>query len=1024
MLNKLVQFALSQRLLLLLLATLLLGAGYYSVQRLPIDAFPDISPTQVKLIIKAPGMTPEEVESSITFPIEVELLGIPRQNMLRSVAKYALTDITIDFEEGTDVYWARQQVAERLATVWERLPPGVSGGLAPLSTPLGEMFMFTVEGEGYSLSERRKLLDWVIRPALRTVPGVADVNALGGYVQAWQVVPRVAAMAASGVSFEQLREALESNNRSDGAGRFAVGTDVVLVRMDGRFSGPGDILETRIPVAGGGSVSLGDIADVRSDALARYGSVTKDGEGEAVQGLVIGLRGANASAVVAGAKQKLQEISDSLPLGIELLPFYDRSELVGRSIGMVSKVLLEAIVLVMIILVLFLGEARSALVVACILPLAAMVTFTGMGQLGMSANLMSLGGLAIAIGILVDAAVVVVENIVARLATLRQSDPLPRLHHIYRAVTDVALPVVSGIVIIIIVFLPLLSLQGLEGKLFRPVATTIVIALSASMILSLTVIPVIASYVLKDSTHVEPWLPRRIAYYYQPLLRSSLEEPRKVYYLAAVLGLLAVLGFWQVGKTFMPTMDEGDLIVQLEKHPSISLQESTRIDLQVEKRLLQAVPEITSVIARTGSDELGMDPMGLNETDMFLVLAPPEQWQVANKDALIEKIRAVLNTLVGVNYGFTQPIEMRVSEMLTGSRGDVAVKIFGSDIAEINRLVAAVAELLAEVPGNEDVFASLNEGVQYVVVEPRRSLANDMGLSMDAAAAILRWQLEGSVVTELLENPARVPVLLRSASQHGDPVQALANRMIALDSGRMVPLSSVADVKLRQGPVSVRREQGQRFGVARANVAGRDLVGFVAEAQQLIQQKLRFPPGYRAEWGGEFENQQRASQRLGIMVPVALGLIFLILFVTFGTVRRALIVFINIPFALSGGIMALWLSGEYLSVPATVGFIALLGIAVLNGVVLVSCFRQLEARGMALSEVVMQGTMRRLRPVLMTAAIAALGLAPFLLASGPGAEIQKPLAIVVIGGLVSSTLLTLLLLPVVYQRFSEGSRSA
>ena len=724
------------------------------------------------------------------------------------------------------------------------------------------------------------------------------------------------------------------------------------------------------------------------------------------------------------AKQKLQEIAASLPPGIELRPFYDRSDLVGRSIGMVSKVLLEAIVLVMIILVLFLGEARSALVVACILPLAAMVTFTGMEQLGMSANLMSLGGLAIAIGILVDAAVVVVENIVARLATQRQTDRLPRLHNIYRAVTEVALPVVSGIVIIIIVFLPLLSLQGLEGKLFRPVAITIVIALAASMVLSLTVIPVIASYVLKDSTHAEPWLPRRIAYYYQPLLRKALQDPRKVYYLAAVLALLLVLGFWQVGKTFMPTMDEGDLIVQLEKHPSISLQESTRIDLQVEKRLLQAVPEITSVIARTGSDELGMDPMGLNETDMFLVLAPPEQWQVADKQALIEKIRQVLNTLAGINYGFTQPIDMRVSEMLTGSRGDVAAKIFGPDIAEINRLVAAVAELLAEVPGNEDVFASLNEGVQYVVVKPRRSLANNMGLSMDETAVILRAQLEGNVVTELIENPARVPIVLRSEEQRGDPVQALANRMIALDSGRMVPLSSVADDKVQQGPVLVRREQGQRFGVARANVSGRDLVGFVAQAQQLVEQKLRFPPGYHIEWGGEFENQQRASQRLGIMVPVALGLIFLILFITFGTLRRALIVFINIPFALSGGIMALWLSGEYLSVPATVGFIALLGIAVLNGVVLVSCFRQLEARGMALSEVVIQGTMRRLRPVLMTAAIAALGLAPFLLASGPGAQIQKPLAIVVIGGLVSSTLLTLLLLPVVYQRFAGGGPSA
>lgn len=1022
MLNRLVQFALSQRLLVLLLALLLLGAGAYSMRRLPIDAFPDISPTQVKIILKAPGMTPEEVESRITFPVEVELLGIPRQTILRSVAKYALTDITIDFAEGTDVYWARQQVAERLAAAWDRLPVGVSGGLAPLSTPLGDMFMFTVEGESYTLAERRKLLDWVIRPALRTVPGVADVNALGGFVEAWLVQPRPADMAASGVSLDALRRALAENNRSDGAGRLDVGTDVLLVRMDGRLRGAEDILATRVAASGGASVRLGDVADVSSDALPRYGAVTQDGRGEAVQGLVIGLRGANANEVVAAVKRELQALGPTLPPGITLSPFYDRSELVASAIGMVSKVLLEAIALVMLILVLFLGEARAALVVACILPLAAMVTFTGMFQLGMSANLMSLGGLAIAIGILVDAAVVVVENIVARLSEQQgRGQPLPRLHRIYRAVSEVALPMVSGITIIIIVFLPLLSLQGLEGKLFRPVAITIVLALAASLLLALTVIPVIASFALAERPHGEPWLPRRIAGHYQPLLTGALNRPRRVYALAAVMGVLALLGFWQVGKTFMPTMDEGDLLIQLEKHPAISLDESVRIDLQAQ-RLLRQVPAIERLVARTGSDELGMDPMGLNETDLFTVLAPGAQASARDKAALIADIRAALGGLAGVNYGFTQPIQMRVSEMLTGSRGDLAVKVFGPDLDTIGRLCEAIAALLEQVPGSEDVFASLNEGVQYLVVEPQRALANALGLTMDAAADLLRWQVEGGVVTEVIENPARVPVVLRSQPQAGDPLRSLADRMISLESGRMVPLASVAAVTLREGPVAVRREQGQRFGVVRSNVSGRDLVGFVEEAQRALLQQIELPAGYRVEWGGEFENQRRASARLAVMVPIALGLIFLLLFVTFGGVRRALIVFINIPFALSGGIVALWLAGEYLSVPATVGFIALLGIAVLNGVVLVTGFRQLEARGLPLREVVLRGTLRRLRPVLMTAAIAALGLAPFLLASGPGSEIQRPLAIVVIGGLVSSTLLTLLLLPVVYQRFAGASR--
>ena len=1079
MFARLTEFALTQRLLVAVLALLLTGFGSMAWRELPIDAFPDVSTTQVKIILKAPGMTPEEVENRVAAPIEMEMLGIPKQRILRSMSKYGLTDITIDFEDGTDIYWARSQVSERLNGVLDELPEGVSGGLAPITTPLSEMFMFTVEGGGLSLTERRALLDWVIRPQLRTLPGVADVNALGGLVKTYEVAPDNAAMAARGVTLDELRTALASNNRNDGAGSLTEGEEVWLVRMEGAVRTLQDIAAIVVKTVHGVPIRVADLAAVRLGHVTRYGGVTQDGKAEAVEGLVLGLKGANAQQVIAAVKQRLAEIAPTLPKGVTVRPFYDRSTLVERAVGTVSKALFEAIVLVLVLLFLFLGNVRAALTVAVTLPLAALATFLLMRQFGLSANLMSLGGLAIAIGMLVDAAVVVVENIVSHLAhdvsaqahmseanvksapadgrsqnsehdvsaqahmseANVKSAPadgrsqnvvghagsgasaLPKLHLIYRAVREVATPTVSGVFIIMIVFLPLLSLQGLEGKLFIPVALTIVFALAAALLLALTVVPVLASWLLREGAHAEPWLLRQAMRLYEPVLSFALTRSRSVIVVALAALVLAAGMYPFIGKSFMPSLDEGDLLLQLEKLPSISLEQSLAQDMRVQQAIMQRVPEVRGMVARAGADELGLDPMGLNDTDSFLLLKPMAQWRVADKAWLMEEIRKVMADFPGIGYAFTQPIDMRVSEMLTGSRGDLAVKLFGTDIATLNRLAEQVEALLKSVPGAEDVYSRKNEGVQYYQVVVDRLAVGRFGLTADEVAQFLRAQLEGLRLGSIQEGVRRSPLVLRAGEEVRMSPAVFESLRIPTASGSAVPLREVAHLARVDGPVAVNRENAARFVTVQSNVVGRDLVGFVDEAKARIAREIKLPEGYRVSFGGQFENQQRAAARLMVVVPLALGLIFLLLFATFRSVRQATLVLLNIPFAMVGGVAALFIAGEYLSVPASVGFIALLGIAVLNGVVMVGYFNQLADQGLAPELVVREGAMRRLRPVLMTASITAFGLIPLLLASGPGSEIQKPLATVVIGGLFTSTALTLVLLPVLYRRFILGVKA-
>ncbi len=1017
MLDRIVAFSLRQRLLVAALVLVLAAFGVQALLELPIDAFPDVSTTQVKIILKAPGMTPEEVESRIVQPVELEMLGIPRQRLLRSVSKVAIADVTIDFQEGTDIYWARQQVNERLSNVLPDLPAGVSGGMAPVTTPLGEMFMFTIEGGELSLAERRTLLDWTIRPRLRTVPGVADVNPLGGHVRAFEVVPDTAALSARGITLAELERALSANNRNDGAGRLRDGEEALLVRAEGSIRTLDDVRAIVVGERNAVPVRVAEVAEVRIGSLTRYGAVTRNGRGEAVQGLVLGLRGANARAVVEGVRARLAEIAPLLPPGVRTEVFYDRGALVDRAVGTVSRALLEAIVLVVVMLLLMLGDLRAAIVVAATLPLAALATFVLMARTGMSANLMSLGGLAIAIGMLVDASVVVVENVVSHLA--HDAGRTPRLRVVYQAAREVAVPVASGIAIIVIVFLPLLTLEGLEGKLFKPVAWTIIFALSASLVLALTAIPVLASVLVGAGAHREPWLVRRAHALYAPLLDAALARGALVGTVAGVLLAAAVAAYLATGKTFMPVMDEGDIIMQLEKLPSISLDASLDLDLRLQRAVLEKVPEVSGVVARTGADELGLDPMGLNQTDTFLVLKPRDQWRSPDKQAIVESLREVMAGFPGVNVTFTQPIEMRVAEMLTGVRGDLAVKLFGPELPVLNRLSREIEAVLRAVPGNRDVFTLTNEGMQYLRAEVNRFATGHQKLTVDDIEDDLRAQLEGRRVGTVIEAGRRTPLILRGRTELRDSASLFQNQNVVMPDGRSVPLATVATLARVDGPVKVDRENALRYAVVQSSVLGRDLVGFVEDAKAAVASKVKLPEGYSITWGGQFENQQRAAARLAVVIPIALVLIFMLLFATFGSVRQAVLVFANIPFALVGGILALWGSGEYLSVPASVGFIALLGIAVLNGVMLMSTFNQLRGTGMDADTVVREGCRRRLRPVLMTASIAALGLVPLLAASGPGSEIQRPLAIVVIGGLATSTALTLLILPLLYRRFGD-----
>ncbi len=1011
--NKVIEFALAQRLFISLLAIIVLGFGVKSYNSLPIDAFPDISPTQVKIIMKSSGMTPNEIESRITTPIEMQMVGIPYQTIMRSISKYGLCDITIDFKDGTDIYWARQQVSERLNDIEDELPSNTQGGLAPISTPLSDILMFTIESDTLSLTEKRTLLDWVIAPKIRAISGVAELNSLGGKVKTYEVAPNIEAMRTFGITLTQLFTALEQNNLNDGAGRVTKGVESILVRSVGSVKSIEDIQNISVTFIDNKNITVSDIAEVRYGHLTRAGFVTKDGISEGVQGLVLGLKGVNTTKVLDAVKAELRTLEKVLPQGTTIDIFYDRSDLVNLATDTVKTALFEAVILILIVLLLMLGNFASAFSVALILPFALLMSFIAMEYFGLSANLMSLGGLAIAVGILVDSAVVMVEHITAELGDKRNKSR-NKVAIIYNAAIEMAPSIITGVLIIIIVFMPLLTLEGLEGKLFKPVALSIVFALFSSLILALTLIPVLSSFILKKREDKESFLIRILLRMYEPTLHFCFKHVKLIFSIVFVLLLTSMYLATKTGKTFMPTMDEGSVIIGVEMLPSISLDESRELNLKLQKKLLKNVPEITSIIARTGSDELGLDPMSLNDTDTFLVLKPKDEWRKPSKEWLLDEIRHVLDSLSGVEYGFTQPIEMRVSEMLTGVRGDLAVDIFGSDNDTLEGIAVQIKSILESIDGSSDVYKKANEGVAYFELEFNREKMGYYGVTQHEISTYMKTLITGVSVGIVQEGLIRVDLMVKGDMKLQRSLSELETLQYILPDGSSVALSNFINFEQRSGPVQIEHENGYRKSVVQSNVQGRDLVSFVEEVKERIEKEITLPAGYSLSYGGEFENQQRASAKLMLIIPIALFLVFILLFVSFKSFSQAILVLVNVPLALIGGIAGLYFSGEYLSVPASVGFIALLGIAVLNGVVLVNYFNFLLMKGYELKDAVITGSLKRFRPVLMTASIAALGLLPLLFADGPGSEIQRPLAIVVINGLISSTALTLVILPILY----------
>lgn len=1011
MIARLVLFSLTQRALILVLAAAMAIGGIWAFGRLPIDAFPEISVPQVQVIVKAPGLSPVEVEQRITRPIEIEMRGIENQETMRSLTKYALSVVTVDFAEGTDVYWARQQVAERLNQVWGDLPEGAEGGLAPITTPLGEAFMFTVEGPGYSNQELRTTLDWIVRPRLMSVPGVAEVNALGGLVRSFEVAVDPARLQARDLAIDDVVEAISSSNRNAGGDRIIRNDEVLLVRTVGQIETVEDLASIPVRVTGSVPIRVADVADVAISSLTRFGGVTKDGAGEHVQGLVLTRLGANSLETVAGVKETLESVASSLPEGVRIVPFYDRTDLIGRAVTMVRNALGMACLLVVFVLVAFMGNLRGAVTVALVLPMAVLGTFLVMRFLGMTANLMSLGGLAIAIGILVDPAVVVVENIQSRFTS--DVPGVDRLHLIYRAVLEVAGPVISGTAIIAIVFLPILSLSGLEGRMFAPLAETIVVALLVAVLLALALIPVLASFVLRSGQEGENALVRGAKRLQTPCVNWALRHRRLALVIPMLLLLPTAWLFSAIGGEFIPTLEEGTLVVQTSKLPSISLERSLDMDGRIQEAMM-SLPEVEHVVSRLGSDELRLDPMGLHESDHYLVTRPRSEWTVGSEDELIEQLRHELEAIPGVSFGFTQPIEMRTSEMITGVTAALAIKLFGPELDGLDRISGRLEALISATPGAVDVMRARLTGQTYLEIRLDYPAMARLGLRVEDVNGLIETAVAGREVTEVIDGARRTPVLVRYAAGERASVEALDGLMLRAPSGSRVPLRSVARIVEVDGPVELEHENGLRHVVIQANVEGRDIVGLVDELRARIAVDVPMPPGYFVEFGGQFENQQRAAKRLATVVPVALGLIFLILFSTFGSVRQAGLILMNVPFALIGGVAALYVSGLYLSVPASVGFIALLGTALLNGIVMVTYFNQLREGGMPIEQAARDGAARRLRPVLMTAVTTALGLLPLLLATGPGSEVQRPLAVVVVGGLISSTLITLVVLPSLY----------
>ncbi|MCI0566896.1 MAG: CusA/CzcA family heavy metal efflux RND transporter [Acidobacteria bacterium] len=1023
MFERLVELSLRNRLGVISAAVLLVAGGSVALTRLPIDAMPDVTTVQVQILTKAPALGPLEVEQFITRPVENAMSGLPALEEIRSVSRYGLSAVTVVFKEATDIYFARNLVEQRLSAAQEAIPPGVDRPeMGPITTGLGEIFHFVLEGDGYSAMELRTILDWDIAYRLRSVPGVVEVNTWGGQAKQYQVLVDPVRLLAYRFTLPQVFDAVERNNLNRGGGIIEKGGEGYIIRGEGMVSGIADLEKTVIGVTQDGTpIMLKQIGQVQEGGMLRIGGATRDGKGETVIGMVLMLQDENAREVVARVKKALAEIQPSLPEGVRIVPYYDRQDLVSRVIATVGKNLLEGGLLVIAVLLLLLGNLRGGLIVASAIPLSMLFAFAWMVRAGISGNLMSLG--AIDFGLIVDGSVVMVENILRNLAgkTLSAGD---RLRAIGSAAREITRPVVFGVGIILIVYIPILTLTGVEGKMFRPMAWTVVFAVAGSLLLALTLVPVLCSMAFRGTVREgETWLLRFAHRAYQPALAWAMSRPRTVALLALGVFAVSLGGASRLGAEFVPRLDEGDLVIQASRLPSVSLSQSLASTTQIEKILLP-FPEVRTVVSRTGSPEIATDVMGLDLSDIFVILKPREQWRRGmTREKLVADMHDALEKGVPGNvFGFTQPIEMRFNELVAGAKTDLAVKLFGDDLDVLSQKGRELAVILSRIPGAADVKVEQTAGLPMIRVRVDRDRIARLGVSAEDVLAAVEAGRSGRVVGSVLEGRRRFDIAVRLAEGVAADPQALAAVPIGGPDGRMIPLTQLAGITIEEGPAQISRQQIERRILVEANVRGRDLAGFVAEARRAVASKLRLPSGYYVTWGGQFEHLEAATRRLMIAVPLSLFLIFALLYGTFGSTRPALLIFLNVPMAATGGILALLARGMPFSISAGVGFIALFGVAVLNGVVLVSFIRKLqEEEALGPAEAAQRAAQVRLRPVLTTALVASLGFVPMAVATGAGSEVQKPLATVVIGGLVTSTLLTLLVLPALYGWFSASA---
>ena len=1008
--NALLRFTLHHRRTVLGVVLAIAAAGLLALTRVPFDAFPDLTGTRVEVIATAPGMAPEDVERLVTYPIESSLMGLQGAQGVRSISKFGLSITTVSFPDDMDIYFARTLVQQRLGDAAGLLPEGAEASMGPVSTPMGELYQYTVTSDSLSLTELKTLHDYVIRPRLRTVPGVSEVNSWGGFTEQIQVVVDPVRLAARRLTLGDVHDALQRNNMSFGGSYLEQGGERYTLRGLGRVETPAQIGDIVVATRNGVGVTVSDVGTVTSGALPRQGAVTQDGEGEVVSGMVLKLKGADSRRVIAAVKARMADIEAGLPGHVRITPFYDQTELVARTTHTIVKNLLEGGLLVIAVLFLFLRNFRASLIVASVIPLSMLIAFIGMYLFGYSANLMSLG--ALDFGLMVDASVVMVENFIRRLEEHDVSDRLTVFRH---AAVEVARPVLFGIAIIVAVYIPIFTLDGMEGRMFVPMAFTVICAVLGSLLLALTYVPAVSALALRHAAEQRSRVQDVIESRYRRLLDGVLAHVAPVVGVAALGVVVALWSMTHIGTEFMPKLDEGAILVNTRRLPSVSLGDATRLSLAAE-RIVRRFPEVVTVVTKEGRPDLATEAMGLFEGDMYVILKPRDQWTTAHdREGLVAAMDSALRVVPGLDIAFTQPLAMRLDEAESGIRTDLGVKVVGPDLEQNRRLAEQIREVIATVPGNADLSVEVSDGVGEIAMQVRRAELSRYGLSVATVRDAVERAMGAQVATELVDGPRRIGVAVRYPDDQRRDAEALRRIVVRAPAGELVPLGSVVDFTPGSGAEVIGHEDAQRRTLVLSNVRGRDLGSFVREVRERIAAGVELPPAVFLEWGGQYENQQRAMSRLRLVVPAALALIFILLFAAFRSTTQAGLVLLNVPFALVGGIAVLWMRGLNLSLSASIGFIALFGIAVLNGVVLVSHINALRDSGTPLDEAVRSGSVDRLRPVIMTALVASLGFVPMALSTSPGSEVQRPLATVVIGGLVTSTILTLLVLPALYR---------